>query len=449
MNYKNLSKILLVILVIGYSNFVFSQSYKVACLNDYPPYSSINEEGQVSGFLIDWWNLWGKEMGKDILFIPGNIDDCISRLNNNEVDIIAGSFYSEDLSKTYDFGDQILGTQALLCIKKSLDPVSTDSINFPVSIVKNGYAKNFIEEKYPFLQLNIINSNGQLHEAVAKEKIDAFIYIAPNAVLDLIEISIPKGYKQFEILFSNNLRPMVKKGNKKILADIMKGSESISNDDLLEVAKKWNVFKDKVAVDKTFLYTSIIIILIFFVGILLVTKLIINKKRRRFYVKNYNLKDEINKGESDFLEFKSSLRWDYHQNAKNKQLELVIAKTISAFMNSNGGMLLIGVADDGTILGLDNDYKTLSKSNKDGFVLTITTLINNTLGKQTHKFISIKILVMDGKELCAIRVEKSSSPVFLIKGENEAFFIRASASSQPLGLKDTMAYIKSHWNNNS
>jgi ABC-type amino acid transport substrate-binding protein len=449
MNYKNSIKLFFIILAIGYSNFSISQSYKVACLNDYPPYSSINTEGQVSGFLIDWWRLWGKEMGQDILFVPGNIDDCITRLDNNEVDIIAGGFYSEDLSETYDFGDQILGTQALLCVKKSLDPESIDSINFPVTLVKNGYTKNYMKEKYPYLQLKIFDSNSQLHEAIAKEGIDAFIYITPTSVLDLVDISIPKGYKQFEILFSNKLRPMVKKGNEKILADIMKGSESISNEDLLEVAKKWNVFKDKVAVDKTFLYVSIIAILLFIIGLLLVIKRNINKKKRRFYDNNYNLKEEINKGESDFLEFKSSLRWDYHQNAKNKQLEQVIAKTISAFLNSNGGMLLIGIDDDGAILGLENDYKTLSKSNKDGFVLTITTLINNTLGKQTHKFISIKMIVMDDKDLCAIRVEKSSSPVFMIKGEKEEFYIRASASSQPLGLKDTMAYIKSHWDNNN
>lgn len=429
----------------GYSNFHFGQSYKVACLNDYPPYSSISEEGDLSGFLIDWWNLWSKATGIKVLFVSGSIDDCKVWLDNNEADIIAGGFYSEDHSKLYDFGDQILGTQAFLCIKSDLDPVSTDSINFLVSYVKNGFTGNYMIENHPDLQLKVFDSNSLLYEAVGAEAVDAFIYITPTSVLDLANISIPKGYKQFETLFSNNLRPLVKKGNKKVLADIMKGSESISNEDLLEVAKKWNVFKNKVAVNKTFLYVLIVAFVLFFVGLLFFIKRYISRKAGYVNDMNFNLEEEIKKGESDFLEFKSSLRWDYHQNIKNKQLEQVIAKTISAFMNSNGGMLLIGIDDDGEVLGLEKDYNSLSKSNKDGFVLTLTTLINNTLGKQTHKFVSIKIVTMSDKEICVIQVERSSSPVFMIKGEKEEFFIRASASSQPLGLKDTMAYIKSHW----
>lgn len=44
-------------------------------------------------------------------------------------------------------------------------------------------------------------------------------------------------------------------------------------------------------------------------------------------------------------------------------------------MNAEGGTLLIGVADDGTITGLDADYATLSKRNRDGFELFLTQLI--------------------------------------------------------------------------
>jgi len=445
MNYKTSIKLFFFILIMGYSNLNFGQSYKIACLEDYPPYSSVNEAGEITGFLIDWWDLWGRQTGIDISFVPGSVDDCISWLNNNEVDIIAGAFYSEDLSKQYDFSDQILGTQAILCIRKELEAVHTDSINFPISLVKNGYTGNYLKENHPNLELNLVNTNSILYDAVKKQEIDAFVYITPNNILNLVKITIPDGYKQFEILFTNNLRPMVKKGNKKVLADIMKGSESISSEDLLEVAKKWNVFKDKVAVDRRLLYVLLGSIVVFIVGLLLFVRRLINRKKGRFSNLSLNLVEEINKGESDFLEFKSSLRWDYNQNVKNKVLELVISKTISAFLNSNGGMLLIGIDDAGSVLGLDNDYSTMSKGNKDGFVLTLTTLINNTLGKQTHKYISMKIVTINEKDICAIQVEKSNVPVFLIKGEKEEFFIRASASSQPLGLKDTMSYIESHW----
>ncbi len=67
-------------------------------------------------------------------------------------------------------------------------------------------------------------------------------------------------------------------------------------------------------------------------------------------------------GEGPILEFKSSFRWDLRQNQANKGLEAVILKTIAGFMNGNGGTLLIGVADDGAIVGLKPDYTLLKKT---------------------------------------------------------------------------------------
>lgn len=36
-------------------------------------------------------------------------------------------------------------------------------------------------------------------------------------------------------------------------------------------------------------------------------------------------------------------------------------KTVAAFMNSEGGLLIVGAADNGDVLGLDKDFETLSK----------------------------------------------------------------------------------------
>ena len=51
----------------------------------------------------------------------------------------------------------------------------------------------------------------------------------------------------------------------------------------------------------------------------------------------------------------TTLRWDLKEAGVNKKLEEVIIKTIAAFANSQGGTLLIGVADDGDVIGLEPD----------------------------------------------------------------------------------------------
>ena len=104
-----------------------------------------------------------------------------------------------------------------------------------------------------------------------------------------------------------------------------------------------------------------------------------------------------------------------------------------------------GVDDDGNALGLDNDYSCLSKKNRDGFLLTLTNLINQKLGKNIHKYITINIISLNEKDVCIVSVEKSNGPVFCGQSENEKFYIRASASSQPLAIQESYKYISSHW----
>ena len=62
-------------------------------------------------------------------------------------------------------------------------------------------------------------------------------------------------------------------------------------------------------------------------------------------------------GDSVTLEFKSTLQWDVIHDQMNNNLRHSSLKTISAFLNTEGGTLIIGVEDDGTIFGLDNDLK--------------------------------------------------------------------------------------------
>ncbi len=153
----------------------------------------------------------------------------------------------------------------------------------------------------------------------------------------------------------------------------------------------------------------------------------------------------ISQGESNFVEFKSSIRWDYQRSAVNKGLEYVIAKTIAAFMNTEGGKLVIGVDDDGNILGLDYDYSTLSKANKDGFLLQMDKIINNYLGNEFHEYLNVTVTLLNGKEICVVEILDSSQPVFVRRDDEEEFYIRASASSLPLSTREANNYISSHW----
>jgi type I restriction enzyme R subunit len=69
-----------------------------------------------------------------------------------------------------------------------------------------------------------------------------------------------------------------------------------------------------------------------------------------------NAEDLIKRGESKTLEFKSTLRWSLKEDRQDDEgVTHAVLKTIAAFLNTEGGDLLIGVADDGSIVRTEPD----------------------------------------------------------------------------------------------
>jgi len=157
------------------------------------------------------------------------------------------------------------------------------------------------------------------------------------------------------------------------------------------------------------------------------------------------LNDIIKNGENDHVEFKSSLRWDFNRDELNKALEIPVLKTIVAFLNSEGGTLLVGVDDRAQVIGVEKDYPTFKKHNADGFIQYLLQIVNFRIGTEMNKFISIIVEKIDEKEVCVIRVEKSGKPSFLKLENKEEFYIRASLSSQPMNIREASEYIRMHW----
>jgi hypothetical protein len=161
-----------------------------------------------------------------------------------------------------------------------------------------------------------------------------------------------------------------------------------------------------------------------------------------------SVEDLIAEGESDELEFKSTLRWDLNERTVNKKLEEVVMKTVAAFANSQGGTLLIGVADKGEILGLESDFSSLGGVDRDKFELHLRNLLDQQFGAGfVTSRISIKFHVIGEKEVCQIETTPARTPVIIrTKDKNgqsvEKFYARSGNSSQEIPLSELDAYLK-------
>jgi len=171
------------------------------------------------------------------------------------------------------------------------------------------------------------------------------------------------------------------------------------------------------------------------------TKLLIDVPEK----KPETLDDYLAQGENATSEYKSTLRWDIHQNKVNPILQKVIAKTIAGFLNTEGGILLIGVLNDGSIYGIEDDIKTLKRKDKDGFEQTLTQVITDYLGIEFCKYVHTRFEEKKGKTICIVQIENSPKPVFLTDKTDKEFYIRAGNTTRPLDVEATYGYIGMHW----
>ncbi|CAM2764556.1 helix-turn-helix domain-containing protein [Actinomyces slackii] len=153
-------------------------------------------------------------------------------------------------------------------------------------------------------------------------------------------------------------------------------------------------------------------------------------------------------GESDRLEFKSSARWNLRTDKRDEAMETVVAKTVTAFLNSSGGTLLLGVDDDGTLIGLGPDYTTLKQPDADRFELWLRDMWRTRLGTNAAALplVDFAPTPQGDAEVCRITVPPAPWPVYLrSKGRDAELWVRVGNSTRRLEVDDAVDYVSLRW----
>lgn len=122
----------------------------------------------------------------------------------------------------------------------------------------------------------------------------------------------------------------------------------------------------------------------------------------------------IEQAESKTLEFKSNL----------SSLGPIL-KTIIAFANTAGGTLIVGLAPNGELIGVDDVFKAEEK-------------LANAIADSIHPpvFPEIEIATLDGKNLLVVKVAHWRGPFYLKKsGIPNGVYIRLGSTSRPAGAE--------------
>ena len=159
-----------------------------------------------------------------------------------------------------------------------------------------------------------------------------------------------------------------------------------------------------------------------------------------------NAAELITQGESNAriqidaaVEFKEDRKDD-------KAVTHAVLKTIAAFLNTDGGDLLIGVSDNGTVVGIERDQL----ENDDKFMLHLAQVVRNGLGDRASTCIDPKTQAVQDKTVCVVSCQRSPEPVFLKwkgieKSAEGDFFVRSGPSTVPLPPESAKEFVRTRF----
>ena len=119
-------------------------------------------------------------------------------------------------------------------------------------------------------------------------------------------------------------------------------------------------------------------------------------------------------------------------------MEFSVLKALAGFVNTNGGMLVIGVSDNGSPVGIQAD----DFANEDKMNLHLVNIVKTRMGIQAMTSLHVHFDDHEDCRVMVVKCRKSPTPVFLKDGDTERFYIRTGPSTTELSASQTQDYIK-------
>lgn len=123
-----------------------------------------------------------------------------------------------------------------------------------------------------------------------------------------------------------------------------------------------------------------------------------------------HIQEKINNGETIDCEFKKFIDID-----KGDSKSTEIDKTVCAFSNTDGGSLIIGVTDNGEIIGIDEDVRRKYQTTLDEAIVEYSDAISKRLYENLtiNDCFTISKVELYGKKLIVVNVNESNGWNFL------------------------------------
>ena len=216
------------------------QNLRVALDNNYPPYSFLNLDGQLHGYLIDIWKLWESKTGVHVELIAHDWNDALEAMKSGQADVIDTIFKTPARQLTFDFTAPYADLPVSIFAHSDIGGlVTTTGLRGFLIGVKAGDACIDYLRARSITTIEVFSSYELIVDAAKIGKIKVFCLDDPPANFLLYRSGIHQNFRIAFPLYSGQFHRAVHKGDVQTLALVERGFSAISKSENQVLLDNW------------------------------------------------------------------------------------------------------------------------------------------------------------------------------------------------------------------
>ena len=457
--------------------FIEKTHFNIAITKNWYPFSFEEDNNKALGISSEFWEIIVKKLNlKTSNTFFNSFDEQIKSFQSGKSDIIFSAGESESRKKFAYFSNEYLKFPISIVTKKDEHFIENidDIINKKIAVGNNFTAHNLLKEKYPNLDLVLVNNVEEGLNLVSKNQVFAFVDIKPILTYNIAKFS----FKDLKVSGNSgidfSLKIMVRKELKDLIPILNKTIATIPASEVITIVNSWNNVKFQTSIDYTIVWILTFVVFFSIIAFIhrTVTLNILNKKlkytveekTKELRYLNENLQITIDKKTKELLEKEAILNQQAKMAAMGEMIEniahqwrqpLSVISTISSSLKIKREMNML---DDKEF------YEALQSINRTSQHLsnTIDDFRNFfSPNKEINKFY-ISELIKKSKDLIKSRFDKFNIKVIeniddieILSYQNELFQVILNLFSNSIDvlssneIEDKIIHIKIYQDENN
>ncbi|HRM35399.1 MAG TPA: transporter substrate-binding domain-containing protein, partial [Aliarcobacter cryaerophilus] len=314
--------------------FIEKTHFNVAITKNWYPISFEEDKNKALGISSEFWEIIVKKLNlKTTNTFFNSFDEQIKSLQSGKSDIIFSVGESESRKKFAYFSNEYLKFPISIVTKKDENFIENidEILDKKIAVGNNFTAHNLLKEKYPNLDLVLVNNVEEGLNLVSKKEVFAFVDIKPILTYNIAKFE----FKDLKVSGNSGidfpLKIMVRKEYKDLIPIINKTIATIPASEVTNIVNSWNNVQFQNSIDYTIVWILTFVVFFSIIAFIhrTVTLNILNKKlkytveekTKELRYLNENLQITIDKKTKELLEKEAILNQQAKMAAMGEMIE--------------------------------------------------------------------------------------------------------------------------------